>query len=50
MPEKRPHRWETCAGAVDIQIPKLRNGTYFPEFREPHRASETAMTAVIQDA
>jgi len=34
-------------GAVDIQIPKLRN---VPEFREPHRASETAMTAVIQDA
>jgi len=50
MPEKRPHRWGTCAGAVDIQIPKLRKGTYLPEFRERHRASETAMTAVIQHA
>jgi putative transposase len=41
----RPRRWETRAGAVDVQIPKLRKGTYFPEFLEPRRASEKAMTA-----
>jgi len=41
----RPRRWETRAGAVDVQIPKLRKGTYFPEFVEPRRASEKAMTA-----
>ncbi len=46
----RPRRWETRAGAVDVQIPKLRKGTYFPEFLEPRRASEKAMTAVIQEA
>jgi len=50
MPEKRPRRWETRAGAVDVQIPKLRKGTYFPEFLEPRRASEKAMPAVIQEA
>lgn len=46
----RPRRWETRAGAVDVQIPKLRKGTYFPEFLEPRRVSEKAMTAVIQEA
>ena len=46
----RERRWETRAGAVDVQIPKLRRGSYFPEFLEPRRASERAMTAVIQEA
>ena len=46
----RPRRWETRAGAVNVQIPKLRKGSYFPEFLEPRRASEKAMTAVIQEA
>ena len=41
----RERRWETRAGVVDVQIPKLRKGTYFPEFLEPRRASEKAMTA-----
>lgn len=43
-------RWETCARAVDVQIPKLRKKSYFPEFLEPRRASEKVMTAVIQEA
>jgi putative transposase len=42
--------WETRAGSVDVQIPKLRKGSYFPEFLEPRRASEKALTAVIQEA
>lgn len=46
----RERRWETRAGPVDVQIPKLRKGTYFPEFLEPRRAAEKAMTAVIQEA
>lgn len=46
----RERRWETRAGTVDVQIPKLRKGSYFPEFLEPRRASERATTAVIQEA
>ena len=42
--------WETRAGSVDVQIPKLRKESYFPEFPEPRRASENAMTAVVQEA
>lgn len=46
----RPRAWETRAGRVDLKIPKLRKGSYFPEFLEPRRAAEKAMTAVIQEA
>jgi putative transposase len=37
-------------GHVDLEIPKLRKGSYFPAFLEPRRASEKALTAVIQEA
>ena len=46
----RARAWNTRAGTVDVQIPKLRKGTYFPEFLEPRRVAEKAMTAVIQEA
>ena len=46
----RARAWETRSGTVDVQIPKLRKGTYFPEFLEPRRVAEKAMTAVIQEA
>jgi hypothetical protein len=46
----RERRWETRAGTVDVQIPKLRKRSYFPEFLEPRRASEKAMTAVTQES
>jgi len=46
----RARSWETRAGTVDVKIPKLRKGAYFPEFLEPRRAAEKAMTAVIQEA
>jgi len=46
----RSRDWETRAGRVDVKIPKLRKGSYFPEFLEPRKAAEKAMTAVIQEA
>jgi transposase-like protein len=46
----RERVWETRAGAVPLEIPKLRKGSYFPAFLEPRRASEKALTAVIQEA
>ena len=42
--------WETRAGRVDVQIPKLRKGSYLPEFLEPRRTAEIAMTTVIREA
>jgi len=46
----RDRRWQTRAGAVDLKIPKLRKGRYFPVFLEPRRMAEKALTAVIQEA
>jgi len=46
----RERAWETRAGTVDLKIPKLRSGSYFPGFLEPRRTAEKALTAVIQEA
>src|SRR5436189_3301871 len=42
--------WETRAGTVELRIPKLRRGSYFPAFLEPRRLAEKALTAVVQEA
>ncbi len=46
----RDRDWETRAGTVELRIPKLRKGSYFPAFLEPRRTAEKALTAVIQEA
>jgi transposase-like protein len=46
----RDRDWQTRAGTVELRIPKLRRGSYFPSFLEPRRMAEKALTAVIQEA
>ena len=46
----RERDWQTRAGKVELHIPKLRKGSYFPGFLEPRRMAEKALTAVIQEA
>ncbi len=46
----RERVWETRAGTVELRIPKLRKGSYFPGFLEPRRLAEKALIAVIQEA
>jgi putative transposase len=46
----RERAWDTRAGRIDLAIPKLRKGSYFPSFLEPRRTAEKALTAVIQEA
>src|ERR1700729_1069599 len=46
----REREWETRAGTVELRIPKLRKGSYFPGFLEPRRIAEKALTAVVQEA
>jgi putative transposase len=47
--ERRSQR-ETRVGRIELKIPKLRKGSYFPAFLEPRRTAEKALTAVIQEA
>jgi transposase-like protein len=46
----RERDWQTRAGTVELRIPRLRRGSYFPGFLEPRRMAEKALTAVIQEA
>jgi putative transposase len=46
----RGRAWETRAGRIELEIPRLRRGSYFPSFLEPRRTAEKALTAVIQEA
>ena len=46
----RSREWDTRAGTVELHIPKIRKGSYFPGFLEPRRMGEKALTAVIQEA
>jgi putative transposase len=46
----RARRWDTRAGEIELQIPKLRRGSYFPSFLEPRRRSERALLNVVQQA
>jgi len=56
-PERLTHRngyrqrpWHTRAGELELAIPKLRRGSYFPSFLEPRRRSEQALVSVVQEA
>jgi putative transposase len=46
----RPRPWDTRAGEIELQIPKLRQGSYFPSFLHPRRRAEQALVAVVQEA
>ena len=46
----RSRAWDTRVGTMELQIPKLREGSYFPSLLEPRRRSERALLAVIQQA
>src|SRR4051812_17770300 len=46
----RSRAWQTRAGEIELAIPKLRRGSYFPSFLEPRRRSEQALVAVVQEA
>ena len=46
----RQRRWDTRVGELELAIPKLRQGSYFPSFLEPRRRAEQALVAVVQEA
>jgi putative transposase len=46
----RPRVWDTRVGELELAIPRLRQGSYFPSFLEPRRRAEQALVAVVQEA
>lgn len=46
----RDRELKTRLGSLNLRVPKLRQGSYFPGFLEPRRTSEKALVAVIQEA
>jgi putative transposase len=46
----RPRAWDTRVGTLELSIPKLRQGSYFPSLLEPRRRSERALLSVVQQA
>jgi putative transposase len=46
----RSRAWQTRAGEIELAIPKIRRGSYFPSFLEPRRRSEQALVSVVQEA
>jgi transposase-like protein len=44
----RDRTLDTRLGQLQLRIPKLRQGSYFPPFLEPRKMTEKALVAVIQ--
>src|SRR3712207_5608734 len=46
----RERTLDTRLGALQLRIPKLRQGSHFPPFLQPRKTAEKALVAVIQEA
>src|SRR4029450_1630092 len=45
----RPRDWDTRVGTVELEIPRLRQGSYFPSILEPRRCAERGLGAVVME-
>jgi putative transposase len=46
----RHREWDTRVGTIELEIPKLRTGSYYPSFLEPRKRSEQALVSVVAEA
>ena len=46
----RERQWDTRVGSIQLQVPRVRDGSYFPSLLEPRRRAERALVAVVQEA
>ncbi len=46
----RDREWDTRVGTVELAVPKVRDGSYFPSLLEPRKRAERALVAVVQEA
>ena len=46
----RERDWDTRVGSIELRVPRVRDGSYFPSLLEPRRRSEKALLAAVQQA
>ena len=46
----RERSWDTRVGTIDLRVPRVRDGSYFPTLLEPRTRGERALVAVVQEA
>ncbi len=46
----RPRQWDTRVGTIELAVPRVRDGSFYPSFLEPRKRAERALVAVIQEA
>src|SRR3982751_4627851 len=46
----RERPWDTRVGSIELRVPRVRDGSYFPALLEPRRRAERALAAVVQEA
>jgi putative transposase len=46
----RDRTWDTRVGTLELQVPRVRDGSYFPALLEPRKRAEQALVAVVREA
>src|ERR671935_1039052 len=46
----RERPWDTRVGTIELQVPRVRDGSFFPSLLQPRRRAERALVAVVQEA
>ena len=46
----RERQWDTRVGSIELRVPRVRDGGYYPALLEPRRRGERALVAVVQEA
>jgi putative transposase len=46
----RERRWDTRVGTLEVAVPRVRDGSFFPVLLEPRKRAERALLAVVQEA
>ena len=46
----RERTWDTRVGSIELRVPRVRDGGYYPALLEPRRRGERALVAVVQEA
>ena len=46
----REREWDTRVGTIELRVPRVRDGSYFPSLLDPRKRAERALVAVVQEA